>query len=153
MALFSHQKHETYIAPWEQTKWLVLSSCFFLIPATYAYIHTLYLHSTVLFITSLISANFWRKATFSWRRNLDLVYAKCSFILFVYDGVVYVRTVYYVVPGYIGLFVLLYCFYVSGKLLESKKEYWYKYHVLFHFIMAYEQFIIIDSILRNRYLK
>lgn len=149
MEIFAHQNHGTYIAPWEQTKWLVVSSCFFLIPATYAHIHTLYLHSAVLFITFIISVNYWRKATYSWRRNLDLVYAKCSFILFLYNGVVYVRTVQYVIPGYIGLFVLFYCYYVSGKIFESKKEYWYKYHALFHFLLACEQFIIIDSILKN----
>ena len=143
MTLFANEKHETYIAPWEQTKWLVASSCFFLIPATYAHIHNLYLHSTVLFITFIISVNYWIKAKHSWRRNFDLVYAKCSFILFVSNGV------FYVIPGYIGLFVLLYCFYISGKIFESKKEYWYKYHALFHFLLACEQFIIIDSILNT----
>ena len=34
--------NEIYIAHWEQTRWLVLSSFFFMIPATYAFINQLY---------------------------------------------------------------------------------------------------------------
>jgi hypothetical protein len=70
-----------YIACWQHTKWLFLSSFFFTIPAIYAYINNLYFHSILLLFTSLISANYWRKATYSWRRNMDLIFAKFSFIV------------------------------------------------------------------------
>jgi hypothetical protein len=126
---------------------------FFIIPAIYAFINKLYGHFILLFLTSLISANYLRKATYSWRRKLDLIFAKISFIVFVSNGIVYVRTLHYVIPGYMGLFVMLYCYYLSGKLFKLKHNNWYKYHCIFHFILTYEQIIIIDSLLNNRRLK
>ena len=59
-----------YIAKWKHAKWLVLSSLLFTIPSFYAYHNKLYFYSTLLFFISLISVNYWRKATYSWRRNM-----------------------------------------------------------------------------------
>jgi glucose-6-phosphate-specific signal transduction histidine kinase len=152
MIICEKTNDEKQIAHWEQTKWLVLSSLFFFIPSTYAYINKLYLHSILLFFTSLISANYWRKATYSWRRDMDLIFAKISFTVFVSNGILYVRTMSYVLTGYTGMIVLLYCYYLSCRLFELKKDNWYKYHFAFHFIMTCEQTIIIDSILKMRKL-
>jgi len=80
--------NDIYIAHWDQTKWLVLSSFFFTIPGTYALINNLYKHFILLLFTSLISANYWRKATYSWRRNMDLIFAKISFIVYFSNGVI-----------------------------------------------------------------
>ena len=132
---------------WDHSKWLVLSSFFFIIPVVYAYVNKLYFYAGILASTSFISANYWRIATYSWRRNADLVFAKISFTIFVSNGIIYVRTIPYIVTGYSGLLILLYCYYLSGKLLESKNTHWYKYHMIFHFIMMYEQLIILDSII------
>ena len=153
MIMSTNIKDEMYIACWQHTKWLFLSSFFFTIPAIYAYINNLYFHSILLLFTSLISANYWRKATYSWRRNMDLIFAKFSFIVFASNGIYYVRTFYYLIPGYAGAIFLLYCYNLSGKLFELKNDDWYKYHFLFHFIMTYEQLIIIDSIVKNQLLK
>jgi hypothetical protein len=142
---------DIYIAQWEDTRWLVLSSFFFTVPSIYAFIINMYSYSFLLLCTSLISANYWRKATYSWRRNMDLIFAKISFVVFFSNGVYYVKSVGYVISGYSGIIVLLYCYYLSGKLLQLKNNNWYKYHIMFHLIMAYEQTIIIDSI--NRSLK
>jgi hypothetical protein len=79
---------------------------------------------------------------------LDLVFAKVSFVVFVSNGIYYIRNFPYVVTGYSGLFVLLYCYYLSDKYLKDKNSAWCKYHFLFHILLAYEQFIIIDSILK-----
>ena len=80
----SNKNDEIYIAYWEETKWLVLSSYFFIIPSYYAYINKLYLHSIILFLTSVISVNYWKKATYSWRRNMDLIFSKFSFIIVIW---------------------------------------------------------------------
>ena len=141
--------NDIYIAQWEQSRWLVLSSFFFTIPSIYAFINNLYSYSILLLFTSLVSANYWRKATFSWRRNMDLVFSKLSFVIFFSDGVVYVNSVNYVITGYIGIILLLYCYYLSGKLFKLKNNNWYKYHMIFHLIIAYEQLIILDSIVYN----
>lgn len=122
---------------------------FFTIPSIYAFINNLYSYSILLLFTSLISANYWRKATYSWRRNMDLVFSKISFVIFFSNGVVYVKSVKYVITGYSGIIILLYCYYLSGKLLQLKNNNWYKYHMIFHLIMTYEQIIILDSILYN----
>ena len=79
---------------------------------------------------------------------MDLVFAKISFIVFLLQGVFYVRTTYYIISGYTSLVVLLYCYYLSEKLLELNNNNWYKYHFVFHLIMTYGQIIIIDSILQ-----
>jgi hypothetical protein len=140
---------DIYIAKWEDTRWLVLSSFFFTVPSIYAFIINMYSYSFLLLCTSLISANYWRKATYSWRRNMDLIFAKISFVIFFSNGVYYVKSVGYVVTGYTGIIILLYCYYLSGKLLQLKNNNWYKYHLMFHLILAYEQTIIIDSIKRH----
>ena len=140
---------DIYIAKWEDTRWLVLSSFFFTVPSIYAFIINMYSYSLLLLCTSLISANYWRKATYSWRRDLDIIFAKISFVVFFSNGVYYVKSVDYVITGYSGIIVLLYCYYLSGKLFKLKNNNWYKYHLMFHLILAYEQTIIIDSIHRS----
>jgi len=137
---------DIYIAKWEDTRWLVLSSFFFTVPSIYAFIINMYSYSLLLLCTSLISANYWRKATYSWRRDLDIIFAKISFVVFFSNGVYYVKSVGYVITGYSGIIILLYCYYLSGKLFKLKNNNWYKYHLMFHLILAYEQTIIIDSI-------
>jgi hypothetical protein len=47
---------EIYRAYWPETKWLVLSSLFFMFPARYAYINKLYSYWAILVVTSIISA-------------------------------------------------------------------------------------------------
>lgn len=140
-------KEEIYVAHWEQTKWLVLSSFSFMIPSLYAFAYNLYNHAFLLFIASIVSINYWRKATYSWRRNIDIVCARVAFSIFFYNGVLYVKSLSYLITGYAGLFLLCYCYYLSGKYLAAKHSDWYKYHALFHIIMTYEQMIIINSIL------
>ncbi len=136
---------EKYVAPWPQTKWLVLSSGFFLLPAGYAYLQRLNSFSLLLVATSLISANYWRKATYSWRRQMDLLFAKYSFAVFVGNGIVYVRQVEFAVPAYSGLLLILYCYYRSSQKWTLQEESWYRYHFCFHLLMACEQWIILRS--------
>jgi hypothetical protein len=131
---------------WKDSKWLVLSSFAFLIPSVYAFVFKLYFYFFLLLFTSLVSANYWRKANYSWRRNMDLIVAKVSFIIFFYNGIFYVRYLPYMIIGYPLLVILIYFYYKSGKLLQMKNENWYTYHFLFHITTMCVQMIIIDSI-------
>ena len=140
--------NEIYIAPWENTKWLVISSLFWIGPSILAYVNNLYYYAMLLLVTSIISANYWRKATYSWRRNLDLFSAKIAFTVFTSNGIYYIRSPTYIITGYTGLILLVYCYYLSDKLWRIKNNNWYKYHFLFHLIMTYEEIIIIDSIIK-----
>ena len=145
--------NEIYIAPWQDTKWLVLSSFFFLFPSIYAYLNNLYFLGNLLCVTSVISANYWRKATYSWRRNMDLVVAKFSFIVFSINAILYVRKIQYIIPLYTGFIVLTYCYHTSGKLSDVKNNDFYKYHFVFHCFLTFEQFIIIQSVFEYRLLQ
>ena len=139
--------NELYIDTWDQTKWLVLSSFSFMVPSVYAYIHKMYFYSVLLLLTSLVSANYWRKAIAnSWRRYMDLVLAKISFIVFLSNGIIYVKRFDYIITGYSGLILLVYSYLLACKLWTAKQNNWYMYHALFHLIMMYEQLIILDSI-------
>jgi len=140
---------EIEIAPWSQTKWLVLSSFFFLIPGIYAYLQEIYISSFMLVSTSVISANYWRKCTHSWRRELDLVFAKISFMYFLYQSFVYLRNPIYVSTGYPLLIPLYYLYNQSGHLRDQKKDIWVMTHFVFHIILTYEEWIVIDSMVRN----
>ena len=138
---------EKYVVTWKYSKWLFLSSFFFIIPSIYALNNKLYIYSILLLNTSLISANYWKRATYSWRRNLDLIFSKIGFCILLINYVIYVKYIIYIITGYLGIIILLYCYYLSNKLFELKNNNWYKYHIIFHFIIMYEQLIILDSIL------
>ena len=137
------------IATWDHSKWLVLSSFLFSIPAIFAYYKKLYAYAYLLLLTSLVSANYWRIATYSWRRNMDLVLARISLFTFTSNGVLHVRYIPYMIVGYGGMCGMVYSYDISGKLWEVNNPNWYKYHVLFHMIMTIELFIILDSMDTN----
>ena len=135
------------VAKWNESRWIVLSSFFFTIPAIYGFYKELYNFSAVLLLTSLISANYWRDASYSYRRIIDKIFAKISFSIFFYNGICYIRIFPYVITAYSGLVVLLYCYYASNKYCNNNKI-WVKYHMIFHLIMALNQLIILDSVLK-----
>lgn len=144
---------EKEIAKWEDTRWIVGSSYFFMIPAFFYFFRNLYFYSILLGLTSIISANYWRKATYSWRRNMDLVFAKITFSVFFYNGVFYVTTRFYRIIGYSGLLFIIYFYYLSNKLFKMGNPNWWKFHCFFHFLMTIEQLIILDSIYLSRQIK
>jgi hypothetical protein len=134
--------NDQVIIKYEHSMWLVMSSFFFLIPSIYAYVNNQYFFSILCLVTSLISANYWRNPIDSWRKNLDLVFSKISFIVFlVPNGIIYVSYTPYFICGYLSLFILLYSYYLSGKLFKQQDNDWYKYHMLFHLMVMYGQLI------------
>jgi len=142
------------IAPWRETRWLTLSSLFFLVPAIYGYFQKVYFLSNVLVVTSLVSANYWRKCTYGLRRNMDLVVAKIAFGIFLLDCFRYVRKPIYVITGYPGIALLGYCYHLSGELRDKYHHpRWLLCHFLFHVLLTYEQFLVIDSIFTHNALK
>lgn len=135
------------IAPWSQTRWITASSGLFLFSSSYALKNRLYLDAILLTSTSLISANYWRKATYSWRRTLDLIYAKMITLFYIYRGITYTTNYYMIVTGYSGMIGLGYMYYLSNKRYQEKCPYWYRYHVGFHVLLTMEQFLVINSVL------
>ena len=132
---------------WDDTRWLVLSSSFLLIPTIYGYSKKLYSHSSLLLLTSLVSMNYWRKATYSWRRWMDLIVSKITFSVFLYNGVI--NTWGQICPmifGYSGLFGICYCFTKSEQLWKKKNNNWLNYHMSFHTLLTCELMMILNKI-------
>jgi len=134
------------ITPWNTSRWLVCSSFLFVIPSIHAFYLRMYFFSILLLITSGISANHWRNALFnSWRRTIDLYVAKISFVVFLIDGIMYIQYTPYLYIAYINLAAITYCYYHSNTLYLAKSPSWYKYHIMFHMCVAYEQMVVIDN--------
>ena len=145
---------EKLIANWNESRWLILSSSSMLLPSIYAYYKSMYFHSYFLFITVLMSINFWRKPTYSLRRDLDLYFSKICFFIYFYNGVIYVRYLPYIITGYPMVILAISSFYYSGKKYYLKHNDWYLYHCLFHYIIVYESMITLDSMyLANNIIK
>jgi len=136
------------IAEWKFTKYITITSLLFLIPAYYAYIHKLYDHVILLIVTSIISANYWRKATYSWRRNLDLIFSKISFAIYIYYGVK-CSDIKGLICGILRLILMIHCFFLSCKCFRERNNMWVMYHCLFHILITIEQLTILKSIIHH----
>lgn len=137
---------ERLVAPWNQSKYLVGMSLLFLGPASCAYTHNMPFIATTLTVTSLVSANFWRDANYSTRRDCDLVVAKGGMAIMCYTGAHYVRAFDKVVTAYPCLGLIAYTYYKSHQLHSAKKNGWLYYHMTMHMLFTYEQITIITSI-------
>jgi hypothetical protein len=142
-------KDGQYIAHWEESRYIVISSFFFMIPGTYAYMQRVYSFALLLLVTSCISANYWRCATYSGRRLADHIFAKLSFTIFFINGVMYLKYLPFVITGYGFVPVIFYTYYSSCRYEKMNSPDWWKYHVGFHVLLAYEQYIILNSIIHQ----
>lgn len=138
-----------FTAPYHETKWVVLSSMFFMFPAIYGYYYELYRIFYVLLFTSLISANYWKRANYSWERMLDRCFAKISSGLFTIHGIANMNEFKHIVTGYPCLFLSFYYYYKSNSLCGISNK-WVRYHMTFHFLLMCGQFMIINNILHNK---
>jgi hypothetical protein len=108
----------------------------------------MYFYTVTTFATSLVSANYWRKPRYDYRRNLDLIFSKLSFIIYFSNGIIYIYESKNVVDFtkinmILTLFGIIYCYYFSTKLYKLKNNNWWKYHILFHLFVTYEKMIIL----------
>ena len=140
------------ILAWNKARYLTLTSCLFFTTTMYSYSCRLYFLAFISALTSLISANFWRHPVQGIRRDIDIVYSKISFSIFFCNGVYYVRSVPYMFIFYPVLGCMIVCFYLSNAVYYQKKDYWWKYHLIFHGTVLATQLVIIQSkahILKN----
>jgi hypothetical protein len=132
------------VAEWKESKYIVFSSSFFMAPAIYGFYNNLYLLPVVLVLTTFFSMNYWRRATYSWRRIADRTFAKIAFAFFFINGVTHVTYRPYLITGHTATTILLYCYYMSNK--YHHLPVWWKYHMVFHLMLTYNQFLVINSI-------
>jgi hypothetical protein len=98
---------------------------FFILPDICVLLSILFL-SGVLIITSAVSASFWINAIYSWRRTLDLIVSKISFTIFVYNGVIYIRWIPYMIIDIrtqVFMFVFLFIWVLLYKFVLDKLPY------------------------------
>ena len=158
---------------WNETRWIVVSSMFFSIPAFWhltnyylyvvykregyisshiltdeneKYIQIIMYNSVILLTTSLISANYWRKATRGWRRNLDLLFAKIAFFTGCYYGFKYTTYSPYLVVTFFIFALLPYVYGQSTKFVSENNPIWVKYHFTFHILLTIGVALLLDGI-------
>jgi len=141
------------IVVWKESRWIVLSSIMMTIPAIYGFYNKLYTLSVFICMTSFISANYWRNATFGIRRDVDLIFSKISFSIFVYNGFIHVYYFPSILLGHIGLISMIYLYYLSNKYFELRNTNWLSYHFLFHMTIIIEQMMILSSIVKKMYIE
>jgi hypothetical protein len=135
---------DVYLVDWRESRWLVLTSIGSILPTIYSFYHSLYFLSTVSLISTFISANYWRKATISTRRDLDLVLQKVAFIIYAFHGFYYVRG-YRLLVFSSGSGYLIYNYYYSNQLYYAKKREWLSHHIWFHTMILMEQMVVLES--------
>lgn len=147
------------------TEPIVVSSCFFLIPTIYSFHTKQYFYTTILLLTFGISINYWRKATYGFRRNLDLIFSKISFSIFITSQVIYIHyssplllgyPIFQItdiskrrfVASYIGLILIGYFYNLSNYYYyrNNNEKNWIKYHMLFHLFCSVNQTLILNGI-------
>lgn len=148
--ILTKEEYVAAFATWEYTRWLVASSCFFMVPSAYAYYNHLYFNSYVLLLTSIISANYWRKATYSWRRTAGLIFAKVSFCIFLANWITHVTDYNMWLVGAFCSGCMATSYQLSCGLREKKSPHWYKCHVAYHLSTMVSQLIVLDTMLRTR---
>jgi hypothetical protein len=142
---------EVYIA--RNTYPLVFSSTFFLLPCAISIPNQMHSYTALLLLTFAISANYWRKATYGFRRNTDLVFSKLIFTIFFIKGfytVVYVpkdTPLKYLrlYAGFASLFSIIYFYYMSERTYHRGHPNWIYFHMIFHMFVGIEQGIIIKD--------
>ncbi len=122
---------------------LVISSCFFVLPSVIAFCRGIYVLGTVSVIISLISANYWRHAIPGWRKDLDLIAAKVSFVFYLIMGCMHIREGFYHIIGWPICFLAIYAFLQSGKKWDEHSPNWVYFHMMFHMCIASGKIVII----------
>lgn len=122
---------------------LCFSSLFFLIPSLYAFNNNLKYYGLLSLLTSIISINFWRNAIDGFRRKLDAVFAKVSFMIYFITGFNYIDDFTVYITAWIICVGIILCFYLSHRQWDKDKESWIIFHMLFHFFVAIEKFIVL----------
>ena len=135
------------VAEWKETKYIVVSSSFFMAPAVYGFYYNLYFLPVVLFFASSISINHWRDAKYSWRRIADRIFSKITFSIFFYYLIMYAGFNFYFFLQNIGLLNVLYYYYMSNK--HHNTPIWWKYHMKFHVCCVFSEWMILKNIVHN----
>jgi len=133
---------------WDYTKYLCASSLLFSIGAIYAFSLKLYTYAILLLLTSIYSVNYWRKATYSLRRTVDVYNAKIMAYIFLFKALMTINNTYVLAFTLLLGTIAIWCFRISNKYrkVEHINHNWYKYHACFHSLATIIQCIVLYHI-------
>ena len=117
------------ILPYE-SRMLLTTSCMTLFPIYVAYQHSLWLYVYTSTGTMIFSLLYWYNPIHGWRRNLDLIYAKYTFVVYLGSGIWYVPPGFPTFLFYLGALSI----FQSYTLTYVYPRIWFRYHVLFHIL-------------------
>jgi len=129
--------------PFEITKWLCVSSCFFLIPGVYAFYNDFYFYGTVCVYTFIFSINHWRKAEDGIRRKIDIIAASSGALIYIASWIVYCKDICFLMG--IPILILVFVSFLFSHLLSIywNVGYWVYMHMFFHFCVSLSEMLVI----------
>ena len=139
LQLINNQKYNPYI--------LCTTSLLFFIPFIYAIEKKLYLYSFFIALMGLLSINHWWKPEYGVNRYIDIVYARCSFMLSLIIFLIYVDCSYNIIASAIIISFTLYNYKLSTENFINGNNKWIYHHALFHIGAVAQQTLIISHIL------
>ena len=135
--------------PFEETRWLVMSSCTFLFPTVYAFVSSLYLYGCISLFVTIFSCNHWRDAEDGVRRAIDCHVARISFVIYATSAFMYSSGMFLyglVIPVIIIVVTL---FFISHYLSIQGHPRWHFVHAAFHLFVTIGSCVVIYSVLKT----
>lgn len=138
--MFGNEIKQYDIMPWE-ARTLICTSCLTIFPIYVALMRGLYFHAITSTGTGVISILYWQYPIHGWRRNMDLMYAKYSFLFYLISGIVYLPRGFPVLVVLSGGFSIAYTY----RLTLIYPDIWIRYHVVFHILSILMKTYIISK--------
>ena len=132
------------ILPWE-SRILIGTSLLNIFPVYYAFNRQFLFHAFTSIGTGVISILYWQNPIHGWRRNLDLFYAKYTFILYMGSGLLYSPTPFPKAMGVLGAVVIANTYFLS----LAFPNIWIRFHILFHILSISMKMYILSQLCDN----
>lgn len=131
--------------PFQETKYVVLSSCLFFIPSFYALYYNFLVVGCAGLVTTTASINYWRDCKSGWSRNCDLIASRTMCGIGSYYYLINIKTQY----DYI-IFILLYMILQKAyNMADFKNMQWVKYHIFFHCTLTISGILTINKMIKK----
>lgn len=126
----------------EESSTLIATSIFTIIPITYAFCNGAPFYGIISLGTATCSILYWIHPIHGWRRNLDLCYAKYSFIVYFGSGIWYIPYGYPAILFYAGSYAIFVTYYMTYLFPRN----WIRFHVCFHILSILMKIYILQYI-------
>lgn len=135
--------------PFSITRWICLSSCFFMVPCIYAYLNSLYLYSIASMLASIFSVNHWRSADYGFKRTIDIIVARVASIIYVVSWGIYSEGIYFYGYGIPMLLIVISSYLYSDYLSIRWHQHWVWVHMFFHLSVCVASCLTIYCIIQT----